>query len=337
MLVGVEVTRHSGAGQPSTGIAMAASRPLLAVSVCLVLSGSVSPFFTISRDRKLFSHVDITERAVLRKSEEVCRDQAVANGRNFSLSVKGSLSAASVLHACFPDINLTLVSDMKFKVSIKELVFSYKFFSNGIVDHENLAETQKLLIRGVGAVKDQVREGNFMTAWQTLGGLLHKLQDFYSHVGWINMKNKVPFSTLMQPDLLMDHPGNSLNNTPLNLRSLKNPTGETSEDGLGSSPGPLHNTAALMATDASVDLLEDIRRAAGDTGFLMLMGIRRYTTLCFVIDTTNGIANVISKIREVVFSIIDKRRSTPDELFTYVLVPFNDPSGWSFPWFKSLV
>ncbi|XP_036372563.1 von Willebrand factor A domain-containing protein 7 [Megalops cyprinoides] len=109
------------------------------------------------------------------------------------------------------------------------------------------------------------------------------------------------------------------------LTSSRNPRGGISKDEDTSSHGYLHRAAADAAVSATVQLLEDIRAAAGDNNFLRLMGITRSSVLCFVIDTTGSMSDDIAEAKRVAFSIIDSKKGTADEPSSYILVPFNDP------------
>uniref|UniRef100_A0A8C6UA92 von Willebrand factor A domain containing 10, tandem duplicate 2 n=1 Tax=Neogobius melanostomus TaxID=47308 RepID=A0A8C6UA92_9GOBI len=108
--------------------------------------------------------------------------------------------------------------------------------------------------------------------------------------------------------------------------SKKDPIGGINKDTVSSSHGPLHQQAADLAVNATVELLENIRLAVGDTNFLRLMGLSQSTVLCFVIDTTGSMSDDIAEAKRVSFEIIDKKRGTQQEPSAYILVPFNDPS-----------
>ncbi|KAI3373763.1 hypothetical protein L3Q82_022348 [Scortum barcoo] len=105
------------------------------------------------------------------------------------------------------------------------------------------------------------------------------------------------------------------------------PKGGINKDTFGSSHGHLHTKAANMAIAASSELLEDIRRAAGDRPFLQMMGISKGSSkaLCFVIDTTKSMSDDIEAVRTVTASIINSEVGTDNEPSVYILVPFNDP------------
>ncbi|XP_044046157.1 von Willebrand factor A domain-containing protein 7-like isoform X2 [Siniperca chuatsi] len=107
--------------------------------------------------------------------------------------------------------------------------------------------------------------------------------------------------------------------------SQKDPVGGINKDAVESSHGSLHNKAANLAVDATMELLEDIRGAVGDKNFLRLMGLSQSSVLCFVIDTTGSMSDDIVEVRRVSFDIIDRKKGTPQEPSAYILVPFNDP------------
>uniref|UniRef100_A0A8C0XVS8 von Willebrand factor A domain containing 10, tandem duplicate 1 n=1 Tax=Cyprinus carpio carpio TaxID=630221 RepID=A0A8C0XVS8_CYPCA len=106
--------------------------------------------------------------------------------------------------------------------------------------------------------------------------------------------------------------------------SSTEPTGGINKDDISSDHGFLHNRAAEMAINATMELLEDIRLATGDQAFLRLMGLSQTSVLAFVIDTTGSLSNYIAEAKRVSISIIDSRRGTSEEPSEYILVPFND-------------
>ncbi|XP_005945584.1 von Willebrand factor A domain-containing protein 7 isoform X2 [Haplochromis burtoni] len=104
-----------------------------------------------------------------------------------------------------------------------------------------------------------------------------------------------------------------------------NPRGGISKDERHQDNLAFHNAAVQAATDASLELLQDLRLAVGDSNFLRMMGIARSSVLCFVIDTTGSMSDDIEEARSVVYQIIDAYKGTQDEPSEYILVPFNDP------------
>ncbi|XP_072535234.1 von Willebrand factor A domain-containing protein 7-like [Salminus brasiliensis] len=112
----------------------------------------------------------------------------------------------------------------------------------------------------------------------------------------------------------------------IDLTSQLDPKGGINKDTPKSSHGNLHFVAADVATAATRDLLEDIRKSTNDIEFLRLMGISSSSSvLCIVIDTSVSMADEIAEIKRVTSFIIDSRRGTADEPSIYILVPFNDP------------
>ncbi|XP_026216728.1 von Willebrand factor A domain-containing protein 7 [Anabas testudineus] len=157
---------------------------------------------------KSTTHRDITQRAVLRKTAEVCRDIAASNGWPFSLTIDNNLSADKVQKACSsPDASKWLISSIRFHISIITI-----YMSNAIVDvryilsekhhfdDETFQAGRDLITAGVSAVKASVRKGRYFRGKWTLGQVCHTLQDFYSHSNWVELGNTAPYSTLIQPD-----------------------------------------------------------------------------------------------------------------------------------------
>ncbi|KAK0147721.1 von Willebrand factor A domain-containing protein 7 [Merluccius polli] len=100
------------------------------------------------------------------------------------------------------------------------------------------------------------------------------------------------------------------------------PVGGINKDTLTANHGHVHNAAAQLAITATIQLLDDIRGAAGDTDFLRMLGISKGSNkaLCFVIDTTGSMLMTFLPP-----SIFDTKAGTRDEPSLYILVPFNDP------------
>ncbi|KAK2815664.1 hypothetical protein Q5P01_026131 [Channa striata] len=109
------------------------------------------------------------------------------------------------------------------------------------------------------------------------------------------------------------------------LTSTTVPRGGISKDERRPDNMALHDAAVNAATAASLQLLEDIRSAAGDEGFLRLMGVARSAVVVFIIDTTGSMSVDIETAKTAVYKIIDERKGTQDEPSEYILVPFNDP------------
>ncbi|XP_028311428.1 von Willebrand factor A domain-containing protein 7 [Gouania willdenowi] len=319
------------------------------------------------------THVSITGNALMQKVTETCK--AVAEDGGYKFEPTGS-SPEELVQACLGPTATGDVSGAKFHAALQEI-----FMQNGPIDRdfansaphhfnsEAFLQGRGLITEGTGVIKANIRKENFKAARETLGRVLHTLQDFYSHSNWVELGFSEPYVNLIQPDLTLDNIADadtatcsdcSSGNCPnpllpnillekkltsgyMGIFSSSKPKGKCSHGGAGdltSSTVPrggiskderrshnavLHNTAANLATQASLQLLENIRLAAGDVNFLRMMGVARSSVVCFVIDTTGSMSDDIEEARSVAYEIIDSKKGTQDEPSEYILVPFNDP------------
>ncbi|XP_019732033.1 von Willebrand factor A domain-containing protein 7-like [Hippocampus comes] len=207
----------------------------LLVSVVLALTDltqSFQPLFV--SDGNSTSHRDITQRAILRKTAEVCRDIAVAEGRDFILNVDNSLTVDQVQEAClFTDNSTSLLSSVLFHISIVNM-----YLSNANVDlasmlsdehhfdGETFQKGRDLITKGVSAVKASVKLENFITGRWTLGRVCHTLQDFYSHSNWVELGNTSPYNALIKPDQTIENVAGP------NISTCRNCTGESCDNNI---------------------------------------------------------------------------------------------------------
>uniref|UniRef100_A0A8C7NVN5 von Willebrand factor A domain containing 11 n=1 Tax=Oncorhynchus mykiss TaxID=8022 RepID=A0A8C7NVN5_ONCMY len=340
--------------------------------LALVLSGGAWAFSPIGDGAS--THVSITEKAVLQKVTEVCRAIAESEGRDFTPTGN---SAEELVQACLGPKATGEVSAVKFKSALNEI-----YIQNGQVDRdfvnspahhfnsEAFALGRRLITDGVASIKANVQKENFQAARETLGRVLHTLQDFYSHSNWVDLGYTEPYANLIRPDLPLENLAdvktptcsdcanggfcsnsilpNILNEKKLtsgymgilssakpkgkcshggaaDLTSSKAPRGGISKDERRSDNVALHTAAVTVATTATLQLLDDIRGAAGDNNYLRFMGIARSSVVVFVIDTTGSMSDDILEAKRVVYEIIDSKKGTQDEPSLYILVPFNDP------------
>lgn len=345
---------------------------LSTVLLTLVLSGPTVAFVPIGGGAS--THVSITGTALLQKVTETCRAVAEASGHEFKPT--GS-SPEELVKACLGPTATGEVSGAKFHSALQEI-----YTQNGLVDRdfvnsaphhfnsEAFLEGRGLIMEGMVAIKANIRKENFQAARETLGRVLHTLQDFYSHSNWVELGYTEPYINLIRPDLPLENladvdtatcsdcasgtcPNSILPNIlkekkltsgyvgissaakpkgkcshggAADLTSTTHPRGGISKDERRSDNVALHNAAVSAATTASLQLLQDIRLAAGDNDFLRMMGIARSSVVCFVIDTTGSMSDDIDEARAVVYEIIDSKKGTQDEPSEYILVPFNDPN-----------
>ncbi|KAL2097352.1 hypothetical protein ACEWY4_006559 [Coilia grayii] len=318
-----------------------------------------------SKKPQTTTHQQMTETAILQTTAEACRTLALAEGRDFvlpsTLSAE-SLARACVASDSAKPFQSSIDSIKHWNARTDLYVFSEERH----FDNEKILGGRNRIKFGLEAVKANVRQENFNAARVSLGQTLHTLQDFYSHSNWIELGQRVPFSALIKSDAVIsniadvgtptcgDCNGQNCNNILQNIIDeqiltsgyfgFSKPAGKCSHGGLGdftslvapkrginkddedSIHGGLHGIAAVVATNATKELLQDIRGAAGDKNFLRLMGMTvPSSVLCFVIDTTGSMTDEIAEVKQVTSSIIDSRRGTPDEPPEYILVPFNDP------------
>ncbi|KAM7419016.1 hypothetical protein PAMA_016233 [Pampus argenteus] len=101
------------------------------VAVVLSLLGLAHSFLPLfSFDGHSTTHRDITQRAVLRKTAEVCRDIAASEGQDFSLVIDDNLSADKVQRACFSiGTSSSLLSTVIYQTAIANM-----YFGNAKVD-----------------------------------------------------------------------------------------------------------------------------------------------------------------------------------------------------------
>ncbi|KAG5285814.1 hypothetical protein AALO_G00007750 [Alosa alosa] len=157
------------------------------------------------------THRDITQRAIFRKTGQVCRAMATAQGQNFTLATDDKLTAYTLQRACFSG-GSSFLSALAFQTVVTKM-----YLSNAAVDvllalsaphhfdDETFVEGQEVVAQASAAVKAAVKHGSFISARISLGAACHTLQDFYSHSNWIEMGNRVPFSQLIRPDMPLDN------------------------------------------------------------------------------------------------------------------------------------
>ncbi|XP_058625706.1 von Willebrand factor A domain-containing protein 7-like isoform X1 [Onychostoma macrolepis] len=190
---------------------------LVAVAVFL-LCGTLFQSPQVAAFKPLFqggslTHREITQLAILRKTAEVCRDIATAQGRNFTLPINNSLTPSAVQEAC----SASAASSSAASSHVFYLVITQIFLSNAVidqlfalseahhVDNEAFSEGRHLITQGVAAVKASVLQGSYFSARNTLGALCHTLQDFYSHSNWVELGSTAPFGTLIKPELPLNN------------------------------------------------------------------------------------------------------------------------------------
>ncbi|XP_075343581.1 von Willebrand factor A domain-containing protein 7-like [Odontesthes bonariensis] len=157
----------------------------------------ISSIFNLGGDS--LTHEDITERAILNVTAQVCRSLALAEGKDFNFPPQ-PFTAESIAAACEAPKSAT-----SFRNAIDEIQEENKRIDRRRLldppyhfDNELFAEGKKIIKDGLEAIKAANKRQEFFSARETLGGILHTLQDFYSHSNWVEMGNKLPNSNLIR-------------------------------------------------------------------------------------------------------------------------------------------
>lgn len=86
----------------------------------------------------------------------------------------------------------------------------------------------------------------------------------------------------------------------------------------------LHDTAAQVATQATVDFLTAIKGELTDNEYRLLLGVG--PTLGVVMDTSSSMQDVIDSVSDQAAQVVASKQTDVDRPSQYVLVPFADPS-----------
>ncbi|XP_073699344.1 von Willebrand factor A domain-containing protein 7-like [Garra rufa] len=172
----------------------------------------VAAFKPLFQDGSL-THREITQLAILRKTAEVCRDIATAQGRDFTLPINNGLTPHAVQKACSTSSATSFdPTSFSFYSAIEDTFLSnaavdiaFALSEAHHVDNEAFNKGRDLITQGVAAVKASVRQESYISARETLGALCHTLQDFYSHSNWVELGSSAPFSTLIKPELPLNN------------------------------------------------------------------------------------------------------------------------------------
>ncbi|XP_042354924.1 von Willebrand factor A domain-containing protein 7-like [Plectropomus leopardus] len=323
---------------------------------------------------KSLNHLEITERAMLNVTVEVCRSLALAEGTDFSIPAQ-PFTAEGVAVACGTPKStksfrqaIIIITLTNVRVDLRHALNASFHF-----DDEMFLSGRKIITEGLTVVKASMKQENYEAAREKLGEICHPLQDFYSHSNWVELGMESPNTNLLRSDTRVGNiadesratcrncDGDDCRNNILediidervltsgyfsialigatkpqgkcshgggvDQTSTIEPVGGINKDSLDASHGHLHSQAANLAISATSELLEDIRRAAGDRQFLQMVGISKGSSkaLCFVIDTTKSMSDDIAIVKTVTSSIISSEVGTENEPAVYILVPFKDP------------
>ncbi|XP_065121408.2 von Willebrand factor A domain-containing protein 7-like [Paramisgurnus dabryanus] len=176
------------------------------------------------------THRQITEMAILRKTAEVCRDVAIAEGQDLKLTIDNTLTVFAVQQACSRLYSVHSTHGFQSAMSSTS-------YSNALVDidqihperhcdAEKIREAQQLITDGLKSVKTDIDEESYVFARISLGIIYHTLQDFYSHSNWVELDKSVPFSKLIDGDKIID------NIADTNTKTCRNCNGSNCSDNI---------------------------------------------------------------------------------------------------------
>ncbi|KAI2668273.1 von Willebrand factor A domain-containing protein 7 [Labeo rohita] len=151
------------------------------------------------------THQEITQKAILQTTAEVCKAQALQQGKDF---VQPSvLTVESLTKACSSPESAKGFQEAISRIRSKNAWVDGKKFASAQYhfDGETFVKGRNLITEGVKVVKATAQQGNYETARNRLGEALHTLQDFYSHSNWIELGNLFPYSNLTRPDSLINN------------------------------------------------------------------------------------------------------------------------------------
>lgn len=148
---------------------------------------------------KSLDHMEITERAILNTTVQVCRALAQAEGTDFTVPAQPfTVEAVSV--ACGAP-----KSSKSFRQAIKVITrknlqvdLRHAFNASFHFDNEMFIQGRRIITEGISVIKASNKQENFEAARQKLGEICHPLQDFYSHSNWVELGRKFPNSNLIR-------------------------------------------------------------------------------------------------------------------------------------------
>ncbi|XP_060911370.1 von Willebrand factor A domain-containing protein 7-like [Labrus mixtus] len=145
------------------------------------------------------NHLEITERAILNVTVQVCHDLAAAEGADFTFPLK-PFSAEGVAVVCgAPKSSKSFRKAIRF-IILRNIRVDLRHALNASFhfDEEMFGQGRNIISEGVEAIKASNVQENYEAARQKLGEICHPLQDFYSHSNWVELGNKFPNSNLLQ-------------------------------------------------------------------------------------------------------------------------------------------
>ncbi|XP_040038303.2 von Willebrand factor A domain-containing protein 7 [Gasterosteus aculeatus] len=147
------------------------------------------------------SHQEITMMAILNSTVQVCRALAQAEGTDFTFPAQ-PFTAEAVAVACGEPKSSKNYRQAIIFITLRNIRVDIRHALNGSFhfDEELFVQGRNIITEGIMVVKASNKQGNFESARQKMGEILHPLQDFYSHSNWVELGNKFPNANLIRSD-----------------------------------------------------------------------------------------------------------------------------------------
>ncbi|XP_051569459.1 von Willebrand factor A domain-containing protein 7-like [Myxocyprinus asiaticus] len=149
--------------------------------------------FHILRKPKSKNHQEITRMAILRATANVCKTLDPGFKKPEELDTKTLAKACN--HKNYEsnfEMGVKMICFHNVMIDIKHVSSEKHHF-----DSEKFEGGKELIIKGIDDISNHVSNGKFDDARKALGGILHTLQDFYSHSNWIELGNDKPYTALI--------------------------------------------------------------------------------------------------------------------------------------------
>ncbi|KAL1279367.1 hypothetical protein QQF64_026040 [Cirrhinus molitorella] len=264
--------------------------------------------FHILQNPNSKTHQDMTRMAILLATANICK--SVENNFKAPAPLNSEMLAEACHQKTFASNFEKGIRIISYNNVMTDLNNIFGQHPEQHFDNEKFQEGKQVITSGLIAITNDIEKERFDDARKKLGTILHVLQDFYSHTNWIELGYTEPCTALIDPEENIPNPANkhmvtcddSPNGKSANIKDeiikgkiltsgyvrKSKPKGKCSHGGFpdfkeginkdysDSSHGPLHTTAAKVAIDASVQLLEKIWRSLKKDQaliFFKLMGL----------------------------------------------------------------
>lgn len=170
------------------------------LSLIQVLNPGATGFGILPGDS--LNHLEITEAAVLNATLYACRAVAQTEGTDFTFPSQ-PYTIDSVTAACKAAPSTKTFSRAIREVILRNVRVDIRHALNASFhfDDEMFVGGRRIITEGILSIKASNKKENYEPARETLGKILHPLQDFYSHSNWREIGNTAPNPNLIRSDI----------------------------------------------------------------------------------------------------------------------------------------